>query len=298
MSFEVRMRVDLLSRAALALALGVVVLSCPLPALAHHVPGHGGSEGVRNINSLGNRGGKVSSRLLLLDEFAWQPSAVTPGLRNELSLLGEYAPVPVFSFGVQAPFLIIDEAGQAPVVGYGDTRAFVRVTPHADKLVHRTLTFNLSVSAPTRTVRLTVDPGRIWSVSPSLIFTRTYSDWYWQALALASLETRPAGLALDVSAGGQAGGRFADDSVALGGGVILDVRTANFCATPDEALAYCNGNRAGEQQREPGSVRATAIANGSWMMHPRVLLLFGIQVPFTIKRDVDLGLTLGVQALF
>jgi hypothetical protein len=109
-------------------------------AAAHHVPGHGSSEGVRSINSLGNRGGKAGTRVLLLDEFGWQPTARTPGLRNELSLLGEYAPVPAFSFGAQFPFSVVDEVGRPPVAGYGDTRAFVRFTPHADKLIHRTLT--------------------------------------------------------------------------------------------------------------------------------------------------------------
>lgn len=271
----------------------------PMPAGAHHVPGHGSSEGVRSINSLGNRGGSASTRLLLLDEFAWQPSALTPGLRNELSLLGEYAPAPAFSFGAQLPFTVISEFGNPASVGYGDTRAFVRVTPHADKLIHRVLTFNLVASFPTRTVRLSVDPGRVWSVAPSAIFTRTYMGWYWQAIALASVETRPAGIALDVSAGGQAGGKLADNKLALGGGVILDVRAANFCASAgDVPLAYCNRSRAGESQREPGSVRATALANASWSFNPRWAVTFGVQVPFTVKRDFDLGLTAGVQAVF
>lgn len=290
------MRAEL--RFILAIVLACMMLASPRLALAHHVPGHAGSEGVRNLNSLGNRGGKVASRILLLEEFGWAASTPTPGLRNELSLLGEYAPVPVFSFGAQAPLLIVDEAGRPPMVGYGDTRAFVRVTPHADKLVHRTLTLNLSASAPTRTVRYAIDPGRVWSVAPSVIFTRTYSDWYWQTFGLASLETRPAGLALDFSVAGQAGGRLANNSLALGGGVIVDVRAANFCASPDHGTAYCSGNRAGEREREVGSIRTTAIANGSWAIHPRVVLFLGVQVPFTVKRDVDLGLTLGVQTMF
>ncbi len=291
------MRVELRFTLLLLLVLACS-LAIPRHALAHHVPGHSGSEGVRNINSLGNRGGKAASRLLVLEDFGWAASTATPGLRNELSLLGEYAPVPVFSFGVQAPLLIVDEAERPPMVGYGDTRAFIRVTPHADKLVHRVVTLNLSASFPTRTVRLAVDPGRVWSATPSVIFTRTYADWYWQAIGLATIETRPAGIALDMSAGGQAGGRLADNALALGGGIVVDVRAANFCASPDGGLAYCHESRAGERAREVGSVRATAIANGSLTVHPRVLLLFGIQVPFAAKRDADLGLTLGVQALF
>ncbi len=284
-------RLTLLLAAALALL-------APQLALAHHVPGHGSSEGVRSINSLGNRGGKVSTRILLLDEFVWQPSAQTPGLRNELSLLGEYAPLPAFSVGAQLPFTVIAETGQTAAAGYGDTRAFVRFTPHADKLIHRTLTFNLTAGFPTRTVRVSVDPGRIWSVTPSAIFTRTYGEWFWQALALASVESRPAGVALDLSAGAQAGGKFAGGKVALGGGVIVDTRAANWCASAADTLEFCSRSRAGEAEREAGSVRATALATGSVNFSPRWALTFGVQVPFTVKRDFDLGLSLGVLAEF
>ncbi len=287
-----------MSRRFAMLIATLLALLTPRLAAAHHVPGHGGSEGVRSINSLGNRGGKVSSRILLLNEFVWQPTALTPGLRNDLSLLGEYAPVPAFSFGAQLPFTLVDEVGRPPVAGYGDTRAFLRFTPHADKLIHRTLTFNLAAGFPTRTVRVTVDPGRIWSVTPSVIFTRTYGAWFWQAIALASLETRPAGLALDVSAGGQAGGKFAGGRVALGGGVVVDARAANWCASPDHTLAYCDTSRAGEDSREPGSVRATALATGSVKLGKRWALTFGVQIPFTVKRDFDLGLSAGLSAVF
>ena len=275
-----------------------LVLLGARPAQAHHVPGHGSSEGVRSINSLGNRGGKAASRVLVLEELGWQPTAQTPGLRNELSVLGEYAPVPAFSFGAQFPFAVIDEAGRPPVAGYGDTRAFVRYTPHADKLIHRTLTFNLAASFPTRTVRVSVDPGRVWSVTPSMIFTRTYGEWFWQVLSFASVETRPAGVALDFSLGAQAGGKFAGGRVALGGGVLIDARAINWCAQPDGARVVCNESRAGEDQREPGSIRAAALATGAINLDARWSMIFGVQVPFTVKRDFDLGLSAGVQASF
>jgi hypothetical protein len=275
-----------------------LVLLGARPAQAHHVPGHGSSEGVRSINSLGNRGGKASTRVLLLDELGWQPTSPTPGLRNELSVLGEYAPVPAFSFGAQFPFTVIDEAGRPPIAGYGDTRAFIRYTPHADKLIHRTLTFNLAASFPTRTVRVSVDPGRVWSVTPSMIFTRTYGDWFWQVLSFASVETRPAGVALDVSLGAQAGGKFAGGRIALGGGVLVDARAINWCAQPDGTRIVCIESRAGEHQREPGSLRAAALATGAINFDARWSMIFGVQVPFTVKRDFDLGLSAGVQASF
>lgn len=287
-----------MSSRSFTLLLCALLLLGPKLARAHHVPGHGSSEGVRSINSLGNRGGTAASRVLVLDEFAWQPTSPTPGLRNELSLLGEYAPVPAFSFGAQFPFALIDEVGRPPMAGYGDTRAFIRFTPHADKLIHRTLTFNLTASFPTRTIRISVDPGRVWSVTPSMIFTRTYGEWFWQVLSFASVETRPAGLALDLSLGGQAGGKFANGRIALGGGVIVDARAVNWCAQPDGDLLACNESRAGEHQREPGSLRATALATGAINFDARWSMILGVQVPFTAKRDFDLGLSAGVQATF
>jgi hypothetical protein len=283
----------------LAALLGLATsLLSPSPARAHHVPGHGGSEGVRNINSLGNRGGKVRSRVMLLDELSVQASSVVPGLRNDLSLLGEYAPVPQFSFGAQLPLAILAEEGAPVVVGYGDTRAFVRYTPHADKLVHRTLTFNLAASFPTRTYRTLVDPGKVWSATPSAIFTRTYGGWFWQAIALASVESRPAGVALEASVGGQAGGRLLRDRLALGGGVLVDTRAMNWCVSPSRDIAPCLHGRAGEVGREVGSTRATALATASVTLADRWSLMFGIQLPFSRKRDFDLGLSLGVQAAF
>ncbi|GEM_PF-1276703 len=282
-----------------AVLLGLCLLClAPSPAAAHHVPGHGGSEGVRSINSLGNRGGKVSSRLMLLDSLNLRRTSPTPGLRNDLSLLGEFAPLPAFSLGAQLPLSVVAEQGAATQVGLGDARAFLRWTPHADKLIHRTLTLNLSASFPTRTVRGLTDPGRIWSVSPSAIFTRTYGDWFWQVLAVASVETRPAGVALETSVGGQVGGKLFDGALAVGGGVVADVRLANWCAQPKGAIESCNRSRASEIEREPGATRATAVASASLQLGDRWSLIAGVQVPFTIKRDGDLGLTLGAQVVF
>ncbi|HGG58039.1 MAG TPA: hypothetical protein ENK31_09620, partial [Nannocystis exedens] len=53
------------------LALLVALSLLPRAAFAHHVPGHGASEGVRSINSLGGRGGRSQSRLLVLNELIY-----------------------------------------------------------------------------------------------------------------------------------------------------------------------------------------------------------------------------------
>lgn len=302
---EARARLALGRLALGLLALGQIAL-VPARAAAHHVPGHGSSEGVRTINSLGARGGSASSRLMLLDEFTASSTSIVPGQRNDLSLLGEYAPVPGFSFGAQLPFTILaeqpDEGDPSVRAGLGDTRAFVRVTPHASKLIHRTLTLGLAASFPTRTVRGSVDPGRVWSVTPSLIFTRTYDKLFWQVMSFASTEWRPAGVALDLSGGAQIGGRLARGKLALGLGALVDVRVVNACRSPQGELDYCAGSRAGEKGREVGSTRATAIATFAWNIRTTKKaawsLNLALQAPFTPKRDFDVGATLGLQVGF
>lgn len=290
---------------ALAIVLALALL-LPARALAHHVPGHGSSEGVRSINSLGGRGGAASSRLLLLDEFSHSGGGLVPGQHNTLSLLGEYAPVPAFSFGLQLPFTVLAEQpieGPDRVrAGYGDTRVFARVTPFARKLIHRTLTLGVTASFPTRTVRGSVDPGRTWSVTPSIIFTRTYERLFWQLLTFASVESRPAGVALDLSAGGQVGGRLAAGKLALGAGALVDVRTVNACRSVEGELDYCAGSRAGEHERQVGSIRATGLATFAWNFHQAKTaswaLNLGLQVPFTPRRDFDVGASVGLQVVF
>ncbi|MFV8751827.1 hypothetical protein ACNOYE_14880 [Nannocystaceae bacterium ST9] len=286
----------------------VLALALPTPtfALAHHVPGHGSSEGVRSINSLGGRGGAASSRLMLLDEFSHNGGGLVPGQRNDLSLLGEYAPVRAFSFGAQLPFTLIAEQpidGPDRVrAGYGDTRVFARVTPFARKLIHRTLTLGVAASFPTRTVHGSVDPGHVWSVTPSLIFTRTYDKLFWQLLTFASTEWRPSGVALDLSAGGQVGGRLAKNKLAIGAGALLDVRTVNACRSPQGELDYCAGSRAGEKDRGVGSLRGTALATFAWNFHQAKTASYALnlsaQIPITPKRDFDVGASFGLQVVF
>lgn len=284
------------------LALALLCSLAPSRAWAHHVAGHGSSEGVRSINSLGSRGGSASTRLMLLNEFSHSARGLVPGQRNDLTLLGEYAPVPAFSFGAQLPFTVIAEqpvdAPNRAQMGYGDTRAFVRLTPFADKLIHRTLTVAVSASFPTRTVRSTVDPGRIWSATPSLIYTRTYARLYWQVLGFAAMELRPAGVALDLSAGGQVGGRMLDGKLAAGIGALVDVRAVNACRSVAGELDYCAGNRAGEQEREVGSTRATALATFAWNIDARWSLNLALQAPLTARRDFDVGASAGLGLVF
>ncbi|MGB1016584.1 MAG: hypothetical protein ACPG4T_20775, partial [Nannocystaceae bacterium] len=120
----------------------VGVVANPQPAAAHHTPGHGASEGVRNINSLGGTGGKALSRLLILNETYYTGQGLNPGVNESLSVFGEYAPVPAFSLGVQLPFAVAAFADDdyRPRAGLGDMRLAFRFTPHASKLIHRVFT--------------------------------------------------------------------------------------------------------------------------------------------------------------
>jgi hypothetical protein len=127
----------------------LAVMAAVPSAAAHHVPGHSASEGVRNLNSLGGGAGKAVSRVMILQEASRTKTTFAPASTYSTSLIGEYSPHPWISFGVQPTLLAVDQDRGASRVGLGDTRAVVRLTPHADKLVHRVLTTGVSASFPT-----------------------------------------------------------------------------------------------------------------------------------------------------
>lgn len=277
-------------------------LACAVagPAAAHHVPGHGASEGVRTINSLNGAGGRANTRLMVLNEFLYTRFGLNPGLTDTLSLFGEWAPKPWLSIGAQAPLVMFraeDTQGRTRV-GYGDTRVQLRFTPHARKLIHRVVTLGLNASLPTRTVRFTVDPGPIVAVAPYAVFTRTYTGWYWQVLGISTIERRRAGVAIDLGISGQVGARLAGGKLNLGVGALVDTRLATWCAQAGGGQEFCTGNRAGELYRELGVVRGTGLAALAWNFDKRASLVGSLQVPMTAVRDYTLGWSLGAQVFF
>jgi hypothetical protein len=278
----------------------LVALLLPARALAHHVPGHGASEGIRNLNSLGGGTGKATSRVALLQEIARTTTSLSPGTVYSTSLLGEYSPHSWVSAGAQLPLLVLDEdAREAPTrVGYGDTRLFVRLTPHADKLVHRVLTTVLNVSIPTRTVKFTADPGRTVIVAPALIYSRTHPRAFWQILAVGTYEHRPAGTALDLSAGGQVGARLWDSKLSPAVGMLADVRAATFCADIGGGAHFCREGRSTELFRPVGALRITSLAALTYAFAPWGLVSANIQLPVLTKRDFDIAGSLTFQAMF
>lgn len=282
------------------LALSLLLLLAPAVARAHHVPGHGASEGVRTINSLNGAGGRANTRLLLLNEFIYTGFGLNPGVTDSLSLTGEYAPRPWVSMAVQAPLLMFRAADTmgATRVGYGDTRVQLRFTPHARKLIHRVLTLGLNASLPTRTVRFTVDPGPVGAVAPYAVFTRTYARWYWQTLAISTVDIRRAGVGVDLGLSAQVGARLAGGKLNLGVGALVDTRLMTWCSEPGGGHAFCTGNRAGELYRELGTFRGTYLLALAYNFHPRGALVGSLQAPFTALRDYTIGWSLGAQAFF
>ncbi len=269
----------------------------PASAAAHHVPGHGASEGVRNLNSLGGGSGQATSRVMLLQEYSRNTTSLNPATTYNTSLLGEYSPHPWVSFGVQTPLLIVDEDAAPRKVGYGDTRAFIRLTPHADKLIHRVVTAGINVSVPTRTLRFEADPGKSWTVSPMAMFTRTHMRTFWQVMALGTAERRPAGTAFDLTGSAQVGYR-AWGKLGFGVGVLADVRIANFCAKVGGGSEFCSGNRATETNREVGSVRLAHLTSLSYSFSSWGMLAANVQLPLSPKRDFDVAGSLSMQFQF
>lgn len=302
-------------------ALGLGMSLAPTTARAHHVPGHAASESARNLDGLLGGSAVAQSRLGLFGNYALAgPRRVaSPGHTAALSLLGEYAPHPAVSFGVTVPWVFVqpiaepvaDGGGAGELVqGLGDTRVSIRVTPHARKLVHRVMTFGVDVTTPTRSFAMPSDPGRTWIVSPSVNFTRSYRHAYWQVLGLASAETRPAGTAVDLSAGAMAGWRF-DGGAAVSAGAVVDVRVAAWCQAPGGSGAeYCARGRATEIERPSGATRAHARVTASWgrspaqkgpddrRARPGVRVFGSVQVPVTPRRDFDVAASAGTQVSF
>jgi hypothetical protein len=282
------------------LLLALFVVLAPARARAHHVPGHGASESIRNLNSLGGGTGKAINRAAILQEITRTSTSLNPGSVFSSSLLGEYSPHAWTSFGAQLPLLVVDEdaPGVPTKLGYGDTRLFVRLTPHADKLIHRVLTTVLNVSLPTRTLRFTADPGRTVVVAPALIYSRTHPRAFWQLLALGSYEHRPAGTAIDLSAGGQVGARLLKTKLSPSLGMLADLRVATFCAEPRGGAHFCREGRSTEIDRELGSLRVATLAALTYAFAPWGLVSANVQAPLLVKRDFDIAGSFTFQVMF
>jgi hypothetical protein len=280
------------------------LLSCALlapPALGHHTPGHGASEGIRTLNAFAGRTPRAMQRALLLGEVV--RTTAEPHLNAATiytaSAMVSLQPHPWFSAGLQAPLTHVNEdaPGVEPKSGYGDTRLELRLTPHADKLMHRVFTAGLNVSVPTRTVRFQVDPGPMWGLAPLAAFTRSYADWSWQAVLLAPIEHRPAGTAFEASGALLVSHRLLPPwTLALG--AIADVRLASLCVSPRGDRSWCPEGRVTEQNRHNGSTRAYATAGSSVELSEDWTIALSVQAPLLKRRDFDVAGSIGLEARF
>jgi len=275
----------------------VLLLALPCTARADHVPGHGASEAVRSLNSLGGGSGAASSRVLVLQEFSRSRRSLTPNRTYTTSLLGEYAPHRWFSFGVQIPLLVLDEDHRPARVGLGNLRVVTRVTLHADKLFHHVLSFGVNGTFPTRTVAFSVDPGKTWIAAPYVVFTRNYRRAFWQVFATTPIETRPAGTAIDISAAAQGGYRFWG-VLTPSAGVLASVRALTWCREPDGSAALCKRGRVTEIERSMGTTLVAATFGLSWSFARWGMLAGTVQVPLTPRREFDIAGSLAFQAAF
>lgn len=298
-----------MSRALAGLAFATAA-SLATAARADHVPGHGASEAVRNLNTLGVGSGAALSRVMLLQEATRSHrNTLAPHSAYVTSLLGEYAPHPWFSAGVQLPLQIVDEVGKAPRAGLGNVRVLTRVTLHGDKLFHRVLSFGLNATFPTRTVLFSTDPGKTWVQAPYLVFTRSYHRAFWQLLTTAPIETRPAGTAIDLGLGAQGGRRFGHaranraqrwrgGTFTPSAGLLATVRLASMCTHAHGPTRWCRDGRVTEVHRELGSTALYVTAAAAWGVTRWGSLVASLQVPVTPKRDFDIGGSFGLQAAF
>lgn len=280
-----------------AVLIALLLALTPGVAQADHAPGHGASEAVRNLNSLGGGTGAAVSRILVLQEASSsRTSTLAPHRGFVTSVLGEYSPHRWFSFGVQIPLQVIDEEDARTKVGLGSMRVLTRVTLHADKLFHRILTFGVNATFPTRTVVFTTDPGRTFTTSPYGVFTRNYHRAFWQVFATAPIETRPAGTAIDVGVGAQGGYRFWG-KLAPSAGLLVNVRAATWCRRVNGGSDFCRAGRVTEIERRLGATAVYATGGLAWTFAAWGSLSASIQVPVTPTRDFDLGGSVGFQAL-
>ncbi len=286
-----------MSPRVVALLVLAIVAGVPARARADHVPGHGASDAVRTLNSLGGGTGAATSRVMLLQEAARSSRTLAPNSSYTTSLLGEYAPHRWFSFGLQLPLQIVDEDGARARAGLGNVRVLTRLTLFPDKLFHRVLSFGINAGFPTRTVRFSVDPGKTWSQVPYLVFTRSWHRPFVQVFASTPIETRPAGTAIDVAAAAQGGYRFLG-VLTPSAGVLATTRVVSWCRDAGGDASFCKRGRVTELERPVGATAVYVTVGLSWAFTRWGLLAAAAQIPVTPKRDFDAAGTLSLQASF
>lgn len=271
----------------------------PGTGAAHHNVGHGQSESMRSLSTIGSeplprqRAGLIASAVRSTSEptlntaTTYSLSAlVSLRLVERVYLLGDF------------PAVLIDEDETSEMKwGYGDTRVgaqWVVGELREDRSPRFTLGMGLSI--PTRTFTFEVDPGRQWLVTPSLLYTDSYRSVFWFAALQLANEFRPAGYALDVSPSAAVGLQLAKPwSFTLG--LTGDIRALSTCNTPT-GTELCNEGRATESNRPWGATRLYALLATSVTLSKRWSIFANGQLPVTSRKDIEWAANLGAEAVF
>lgn len=274
------------------------LLSAPL-AQAHHSPGHVGTESQKVLMTSGSEP-MPRQRVALVGEMMRstdEPNLNTATLGG-FSLVGSIEVLPRLYLGAQLPLVFVQEAStQAPFKsGYGDTRLTSQWLFGQSADGSSAWSLGLNASLPTRTIRFESDPGNQWGLTPLLSYTHQYQKFRFFGMLLLPFESRPAGLALEVSpSAGAAYQVLQAFSLALS--VHADIRMLSVCSTP-RGSSVCQEGRASEHGRDWGATRVSG-ALTSWVDLSKNWSLFGsAQLPFTAKKDFEWGANLGLETRF
>jgi hypothetical protein len=215
-----------------------------------------------------------------------------------LSALLAFRLLPRLYMQGQFPLVLVDEdASGEPKMGYGDTTLGVQIPVGSFRRKEAaSWVLGMSVGIPTRTIRYEVDPGRQWTLSPSLRYADSFKRFLWYAQLLAPMERRPAGTAFDASPALGVGFRWTDRTT-LTLGSNADIRVLTVCRTVDGS-EVCPAGRATENNRPQGSVRAYGHAGLTWDLSRSWSIFAGGQLPLTRRRDIEWSASLGLEARF
>lgn len=279
------------------LLFALVLLGVGGPAGAHHDPGHGPSEATRQLSALGT---DPAPRQRVAATFDVARSSEEPTLNRAttyaLSLIGRFELLERWVVGADLPTLLVNESQGPEHVGLGDVRLVSQWKLGSLEARRPSYALGLSATLPTRTFRMSVDPGRQWGLSPSFQVAGRRGRFLGYALLMAPAEWRPAGLALDASAALGGGVRFAPRTT-FGLAALADVRLWNLCDEA-EGMRSCPDGRASEAGRPVGATRLSARAALNFDWSASWTSFLSGQLPVTTRRDVEWSVGAGTEWRF
>lgn len=282
-----------------ALALGAYFSFQADVARAHHSVGHTPGEGIRTLQTQGSSPvPRQRAALLVQAARGTDEPALNTATTYSAAALVALRLFPRLYVEGQFPLVFVDEDATAqPKLGYGDTILGVLVpVGNLTKKDAASWTLGTSVSIPTRTIRFEPDPGRQWTVTPSLRYADSFGRWLLYSQLLVPTETRPTGTAFDVSPALGVGRRLGS-RVTVTLGANADVRVLTVCKTWGGS-EICPEGRATESGRPHGALRTYAHGAVSIDLSRSWSLFAGGQLPLTERRDLEWSVSAGAEVRF